>query len=200
MPFKEIPPYYHVWKSMRDRCYNPKSRAYSDYGGRGIVVCDRWRNSYSAFAEDMGPRPAGCSIDRKDNDGNYEPGNCRWSDRKTQQRNQRRAVYVVVDGQRYRAIELAELHGIKVDTIVERAQKGLPLEMVVTKAKMRDLSGLSLGGQASGAKKKALTHCKRGHEFTPENTSTTPQGWRVCRECHNDKMRRRQKQWRAERV
>jgi hypothetical protein len=76
---------------MKARCYNPKDTKYPDYGGRGIVMCDEWRNSFEAFLADVGPRPApGLSIDRIDNDGNYEPGNVRWATHVVQQSNTRR--------------------------------------------------------------------------------------------------------------
>lgn len=190
MPFKNPHPLYSVWQGMRGRCLNPNSKAWPDYGGRGITICERW-NSFAAFAADMGERPPGYSLDRIENDGPYSPGNCHWADKKTQQRNQRRAVYVMVDGRRYRAIVLAEMAGVKTDTIIERARRGLTYAEVVSKEKRHDTSGLAFGGLANGARQRARTHCNKGHEFTAENTRITPEGWRNCRQCHAAKMRRR---------
>lgn len=68
---------YRIWKSMLQRCNNPKCTAYARYGGRGITVCDRWRN-FENFLEDMGIQPPGLTLDRTNNNGNYEPSNCRW--------------------------------------------------------------------------------------------------------------------------
>lgn len=83
-------PEHKAWMGMRARCYNPNHQSYKNYGGRGITVCDRWRDSFHSFLEDMGPRPADhLSLDRRDNDRGYEPGNCRWATDLQQNRNRR---------------------------------------------------------------------------------------------------------------
>jgi len=82
---------YIAWLGMKARCNNPNCRGYKWYGARGIKVCDRWNKSFDAFLEDMGRAPSpDHSLDRTDNDGNYEPGNVRWATRDVQRLNQRR--------------------------------------------------------------------------------------------------------------
>jgi hypothetical protein len=92
-------PEYQTWTRIKLRCHDPNNPKYYAYGARGISVCERWRNSFENFYSDMGPKPSAIhSIDRIDNDGNYEPGNCRWALGLTQARNARFNRRVTIDG------------------------------------------------------------------------------------------------------
>lgn len=188
--FRKTNPLYNTWVDMKQRCYNPNCASYRRYGGRGIKVCDRWLNSYKAFEADMGVRPAKHSLDRIDPNGDYSPENCRWADTKTQARNKSRVVRVFADGVMYSAAELSDISGLKRDTIIERAKHGMTFSELISSERRVFKEGLALGGKASGAKRLARTHCRNGHEFTPENTYWRNDNTRQCRECHNAKMRR----------
>jgi hypothetical protein len=112
---------YITWSAMRERCDNPKESKYPDYGGRGITVCQRWRESFTAFLEDMGLKPSPRhTIDRIDNDGHYEPSNCRWATPKQQARNQRKNVRISFRDKTLCLSEWAEVTGLNYTTLYRR--------------------------------------------------------------------------------
>lgn len=114
---------YSSWRHMLHRCLNPKCDAFRHYGGRGITVCDRWR-SFASFRDDMGPRPSlDFSIERINNNGNYEPGNCKWGTELEQKANFRRNVYV--NGKHLSAI--GREAGVTHNCIQKRLRRGLDL-------------------------------------------------------------------------
>lgn len=116
---------FTIWAQMRGRCNNPSNRAFKNYGGRGIKVCDRWDNSFSAFLEDMGTRPSlAHSLDRTDNNGNYEPGNCRWATWEQQQNNRRSNRRITYRGKTQTLMEATRSLGVRYDTVLLRIQKG----------------------------------------------------------------------------
>ena len=121
---------YSSWAAMKDRCLNPNNPARNSYGGRGIIVCNRWLNSFENFYTDMGPKPTSeHSIDRyPDNDGNYEPGNCRWATREEQANNRRTNHVVSYKGTELTIAELAKKHNINYNVLNGRIQIGWSIE------------------------------------------------------------------------
>lgn len=115
-------PTYRSWIAMRTRCLNPNRSCFKNYGGRGIAICESW-NSFEAFFADMGVRPEGTSLDRINNDGNYEPGNCRWATAVEQGRNTRRANKASFGGENTSIPEIAEKIGISASTLQSRVTR-----------------------------------------------------------------------------
>jgi hypothetical protein len=113
---------YTCWQHMIQRCYNPNNKGYKNYGGRGIKVCERWHKFENFFA-DMGDMPNGMFLDRKDNNGDYTPENCRWATRKEQQNNTRRNVWKDLNGEKRTLTQWAEHLGINVNTLRSRLKQ-----------------------------------------------------------------------------
>jgi hypothetical protein len=189
MPFKKQHPLYSTWQGMIRRCDTPTTTQFRDYGGRGITVCERWR-VFANFLEDMGARPEGHTIERVDNNGNYEPSNCCWASRKAQQRNRRNGIVTVtIEGVDYVLAALAESSQLKRDTIQERALKGLTLQEVLDPARRVSRRTPVEAIAKRLAKVASKTHCARGHLLDEANTHKTKEGWRQCRRCAADKQK-----------
>jgi len=123
---------YSAWSHIKSRCENQGNKDYGRYGGRGIRVCDVWRNSFSAFVADMGEPGAGMTIERIDNNGDYEPGNCRWATRREQSANTVRTRRVTVGGVTTCASHMAEIHGVSKKLVVERMRNGKTIDQALT--------------------------------------------------------------------
>lgn len=117
---------YHIWKMMLVRCNNPKHGSYKQYGARGIKVCAEWTDSFEQFLADLGPRPSpNHSLDRKNADGHYEPGNVQWATAKHQARNKRKSLFLPhpQTGEKVPAAEVAEFLGITYQQLRYQYQK-----------------------------------------------------------------------------
>lgn len=123
---------YQAWTSAKQRCYSPRNKSFKDYGRRGITMCDRWRESASAFLADMGPCPPGYSLHRIDNDGPYSPDNCKWASKIEQMRNTSRNHYIDHAGERLTLQEWAQRIGQKPHTILKRLRRGWSIERALS--------------------------------------------------------------------
>lgn len=118
-------PEYRTWTAMVARCHNERAPNYHKYGGRGIMVCERWRASFAAFLADMGPRPPGTSIDRVNGNGGYGPDNCRWATPSQQNSNRRSARMLTINGATETLTEWARRAGISDTAMLYRVRRGL---------------------------------------------------------------------------
>lgn len=116
---------------MKTRCYNPKQPGYANYGGRGITVCEQWRDSFDTFLADMGRCPPGYSLDRKDNDHGYEPENCRWAAKQDQVANRRNTRHLTLNGDTLTLAEWARRLGVPYERLKRRLQRGWPIDRVL---------------------------------------------------------------------
>lgn len=126
---------FNTWKGMIARTTNPNDPFYETYGGRGIVVCERWKNSFEDFYADMGPRPPGKTLDREDNDKGYEPGNCRWATKEEQALNRRTTLRLHLGGEEVSRREAARRIGINVNALRRWMLMGLTPDEVMAKKK-----------------------------------------------------------------
>lgn len=128
-------PLYRTWVDMLRRCGDPVRKEWPLYGGRGIRVCERWLASFEAFATDMGPRPPGMSLDRRDNDGPYSPENCRWASPSQQTANTRRARWITAFGQSKTLKQWADECGVRPSLLHQRVYRdGMTPEAAILKS------------------------------------------------------------------
>ena len=129
---------YHTWRSVKDRCLNPNIKAYPRYGGRGIMICEEWKNDFQAFydwsmangyADDL-------TLDREDVNGNYEPDNCRWVSMKKQANNRRSNVQLTYNGETKTLSEWADYLDIPYSRIEKRYSAGMPIEKILYKGNL----------------------------------------------------------------
>lgn len=125
---------YEIWRSMSKRCLNPRHKSFPSYGGRGIKVCARW-SDVAKFYADMGDPPAGMSLDRIDNNGDYEPGNCRWATPAQQTRNRRPNVNLTLNGRTMCVTDWARETGVSRETIYTRLRRGWSIERALSSAR-----------------------------------------------------------------
>lgn len=119
-------PEYRNWCAMKTRCLNPRSHAFAEYGGRGIMVCERWKESFGAFLSDMGERPTPeHTVERKNNSGNYDPGNCVWATRSEQANNKRNNRLISIDGSVKTLAEWSRIVGINESSMRKRLSRGV---------------------------------------------------------------------------
>ena len=126
-------PTYKTWRGMKLRCNNPTNASYKNYGAKGIGYCERWE-TFELFLEDMGERPEGMTLDRRDRSKDYCPENCRWATRKQQSEDRSITVWIEHDGQRHTATEWSRITGIKLTTILYRLKAGWAQEDVLSLA------------------------------------------------------------------
>ena len=129
---------YSVYKAMLDRCYNPKSREYHNYGGRGITVYEDWKNDYDAFAEwalstgyDLNAKHGDCTLDREDVDKSYTPDNCRWVTNQVQQNNRRDCIYAEYQGERHTCMEWSKILGMTYQKVHYHLKLGRSIEYIL---------------------------------------------------------------------
>lgn len=175
---------YDIWRLMNRRCQNQKDKDYPQYGGRGVKVCDRWigANGFQNFLEDMGTRTSKShSIDRKDVDGDYEPGNCRWATAKEQNRNKRNNRNLTFQGRTQCLTAWAEEFKINRETLARRLDAGWTIYAAASGMDQRptlltlgqETKSLSQWARETGISRSTLNRRLRDG-WTPEKTLTTP--------------------------
>lgn len=124
---------YYSWMAMKKRCYREEDISYHNYGGRGIYVCDRWKNSFENFLEDMGIRPDGRELDRIDVNGGYSKENCRWATKKENSSNKRNSFFITHESITKTLAQWAKEKNMYPSTLQRRILSGWPIEHCLNK-------------------------------------------------------------------
>lgn len=134
---------YRAWADMKTRCFNKNYRLFKHYGGRGITVCPLWLHDFEQFLRDLGPCPKGRSLERRNNNKNYEPDNCYWATHVQQNRNRRNAIFLTHDNQTLHIAEWAEKLDISYGTLHRRWQRHWSDKRILTTPKIDPSYGLA---------------------------------------------------------
>lgn len=163
---------YRSWHMMIQRCCNPNATRFERYGGRGITVCQGWRESFEAFYRDMGKRPEGTTLDRINRDGPYCKENCRWATRREQQSNLRSNRKISYQGETHTLAEWSRVLNLPMKRLESRLRKGWTVERAMREPFRPE-----------------ATHCPNGHEYT-QHTTHFYRGGRRCRICRSARIQR----------
>jgi hypothetical protein len=185
---KQFPGEYNSWKSMRSRCYNRSNASYRYYGAKGISVCERWRDSFAAFLEDMGPKPTReHQIEREKNEIGYEPSNCRWATPLEQAQNTSKVNFVEAFGRRQSTAAWARETGLTHSTIRERIAAGESPEEALSRpsSQPRWHEPITIDGRTQ-----SVTAWAKECGITPSTiNSRIKDGWDVRRAVTTPKMK-----------
>lgn len=151
---------YWIWNAMKQRCNNPKNRGYKNYGARGITVCKQWLR-FANFLKDMGHKPEGKSLERRDNNKGYSPKNCVWADRKTQNSNRRNNRYIEARGSSRTLTEWSRIAGVSHATIIARLGAGWPESIAATAPKGARASAIQTPSRAQRVNSRSMSVSSR---------------------------------------
>jgi hypothetical protein len=184
--YLRYPSEYRSWCALRARCRNPNDNRYHRYGGRGITFCERW-NSFAAFLEDMGPKPTpGLTIERRDNNGNYEPSNCCWMDRAEQSKNRSVCLRITAFDETLNVSDWARKIGMRRTTLTKRITEGMlpeqAMQLPVTTAHSRIVRLARLAGDNEALQKARENHPHRKSVVDPNGKFWASQ--RLAAEAH----------------
>lgn len=185
--FQTNQPEYSTWLHMKDRCHNANSESYYLYGARGISVCDRWRNDFAAFLKDMGIKPSNDhTIERVNNDGNYEPGNCVWATMAEQAQNKRGVTSVTFNGKTQSLAAWARELGLSKAALYVRVQR-MPIAKALSLPPQ-----LPKGSVVNTSSEKYCARCDRllpRSDFSSNRSAGDGLG-SMCKRCDNARRKR----------